>query len=141
MRFAHMIGVGRRPTLRCSEKRSRNACRHQTECYRRVSFLVSSINRSAHIYISRTCRARFPADHGSLDAAADSRQLSSILVFVCSAPAGRGLQHGLASLGLFSSWLSSAGVLSVVKQSCRQGRPVSSPGTLPKLWLICFQMA
>ena len=32
------------------------------------------------ISVFRTCRARFPADQGSLDAAAESRQLSRILV-------------------------------------------------------------
>ena len=80
--------------------------------------------------LSRTCRARFPADPGCLDAAAESRQLSRILAFLGGpreargrlrrrAPYGAGrlrrrprfARQGLASLGLakLRKWLSSAG--------------------------------
>ena len=85
-----------------------------------------------HIVISRTCRARFPADPGCLDAAAESRQLSRILAFLGGpreargrlrrrAPYGAGrlrrrplfARQGLASLGLakLRKWLNSAGAL------------------------------
>ena len=115
--------------------KTKKSMRDESKQCVRFQYMIACV-----LFESRTCRARFPADQGSLDAAVDSRQLSSILVFVCNAPAGRGLQHGLASLGLLSSWLSSAGVPSVVRQSCRQGS-FEPRYTLPKLWQICFRMA
>ena len=44
----------------------------------------------AQTTISRTCRARFPADAGSLDAAAESRQLSRILALLGGPREARG---------------------------------------------------
>ena len=42
------------------------------------------------LFVSRTCRARFPADPGCLDAAAESRQLSRILALLGGPREARG---------------------------------------------------
>ena len=77
------------------------------------SHYENAYRSSRLVEVSRTCRARFPADQGSLYAAAESRQLSRILALLGGPRAARGRLRrrppsaaaalravGLASLGL-----------------------------------------
>ena len=120
--------------------------------------------------VSRSCRARFPASHGSLYAAVYSRQLSRILACLAAlarlgvTPRFARPKH-LASLGRVTAlprfarpglalqvvvphpWQAELGTYQVAAKIGRHLiSKTSAPSfelgyTIPKLWQICFQMA